>query len=77
MLMRCRATMTGNLSAGFDAVSQDFKTIVWRIKQLGFNAIRLPVSFSHFAVRRLRVLLQTGDAEARMHASLLQLLCSD
>lgn len=51
MLMRCRATMTGNLSAGFDAVSQDFKTIVWRIKQLGFNAIRLPVSFSHFAVR--------------------------
>lgn len=43
--------MTGNLSAGFDAVSQDFKTVVWRIKELGFNAIRLPVSFSHFAVR--------------------------
>ncbi|KAK9833284.1 hypothetical protein WJX81_003097 [Elliptochloris bilobata] len=43
------ATMTGNLSAGFDAVSQDFKTVVWRIKQLGFNAVRLPVSFSHFA----------------------------
>ena len=73
--------MTGNLSAGFDAVSQDFKTIVWRIKQLGFNAIRLPVSFSHFAVRsKLLRLLQssartaTALTKACMHV--LQQLCS-
>jgi hypothetical protein len=29
-----------NLSEGVDAVSQDFKQIVYRQKQLGFNSIR-------------------------------------
>lgn len=43
-------TAPGNLSKGYDSMSQDFPTIVWRLKQLGFNAIRLPFSFSHFQV---------------------------
>ncbi|EIE23036.1 hypothetical protein COCSUDRAFT_63419 [Coccomyxa subellipsoidea C-169] len=41
-------TAPGNLSKGYDSMSQDFPTIVWRLKELGFNAIRLPYSFSHF-----------------------------
>lgn len=31
-------------------MSQDFPTIVWRLKELGFNSIRLPFSFRHFQV---------------------------
>ncbi|CAL8465540.1 g5076 [Coccomyxa elongata] len=41
-------TAPGNLTKGYDSISQDFPTIVWRLKELGFNAIRLPFSFSHF-----------------------------
>lgn len=33
---------------GKDSVTQDFATNVWRMKQLGFNAIRLPFRFSDF-----------------------------
>jgi hypothetical protein len=40
----------GNLSKGYDSLSQDFATICWRLKQLGFNAVRLPFSFKHFSV---------------------------
>ena len=29
-------------------MTKDFRTIVWRIKQLGFNAVRLPFTFAHF-----------------------------
>lgn len=38
-------TAPGNLSKGYDSLSQDFPTIVWRLRQLGFNAVRLPFSF--------------------------------
>ncbi len=50
-------TAPGNLSKGYDSMSQDFPTIVWRLKELGFNAIRLPYSFSHFQVRTTSSLL--------------------
>jgi hypothetical protein len=43
-------TAPGNLSKGYDSLSQDFPTIVWRLRQLGFNAVRLPFSFKHFLV---------------------------
>ncbi|KAK9832841.1 hypothetical protein WJX81_006071 [Elliptochloris bilobata] len=42
-------TYPGDLSRGTDSVTRDFRTIVWRIKQLGFNAVRLPFTFAHFA----------------------------
>lgn len=48
-------TAPGNLTKGYDSISQDFPTIVWRLKELGFNAIRLPFSFSHFLVRSLHM----------------------
>ncbi|EIE23035.1 glycoside hydrolase [Coccomyxa subellipsoidea C-169] len=35
---------------GKDSVTQDFATNVWRMKQLGFNAIRLPFRFTDFEV---------------------------
>jgi hypothetical protein len=37
--------VTGNLTAGKTAIGRDWKQIVYRIKMLGFNAIRLPFSF--------------------------------
>ena len=46
-------TAPGNLSKGYDSLSQDFPTIAWRLRGLGFNAIRLPFSFKHFLVRVL------------------------
>ena len=48
-------TAPGNLTKGYDSISQDFPTIVWRLKELGFNAIRLPFSFSHFLVSSLHI----------------------
>lgn len=41
----CGATMTDGLWGGKDATAQDFANVVYRIKLLGFNAIRLPFSF--------------------------------
>ena len=38
-------TATGNLSAGPDAVSNDFEQIVYRMRMLGFNSVRLPFAF--------------------------------
>lgn len=42
----CGATMTDGLWGGRDATAQDFANVVYRIKLLGFNAIRLPFSFN-------------------------------
>ena len=39
------ATMVAGLWAGSSSLTQDFKTVVWRMKLLGFNAVRLPFSF--------------------------------
>ena len=39
------ATMVAGLWAGSSSLTQDFKTVVWRLKLLGFNAVRLPFSF--------------------------------
>ena len=41
----CGATMTDGLWGGRDAVAQDFANVVYRIKLLGFNSVRLPFSF--------------------------------
>ena len=37
--------MVGGLWAGDTSLTQDFATVVWRLKLLGFNAVRLPFSF--------------------------------
>ena len=39
------ATMTAGLWAGSTSLTADFATVIWRIKLLGFNTIRLPFSF--------------------------------
>jgi hypothetical protein len=41
----CRLTISGNLTGGRTAVGRDWKQVVYRMKMLGFNAIRLPFSF--------------------------------
>ena len=41
----CGATMVDGLWGGRDATAQDFANVVYRIKLLGFNAVRLPFSF--------------------------------
>ena len=41
----CGATMADGLWGGKDATAQDFANVVYRIKLLGFNAVRLPFSF--------------------------------
>lgn len=38
--------MAGNVNAGYDSLSQDFATVAWRVKALGFNAVRLPFTFA-------------------------------
>lgn len=37
--------MVQGLFLGPTALTQDFRTVVWRLKLLGFNAVRLPLSF--------------------------------
>ncbi|CAL5224001.1 g6619 [Coccomyxa viridis] len=38
-------TMIGNLKAGSDSASSDIGQVIYRMKMLGFNAIRLPFTF--------------------------------
>ena len=38
--------MVDGLWGGSNAIAQDFPTIVWRVKLLGFNAVRLPFSMN-------------------------------
>lgn len=37
--------MIGNLKAGSDSASSDIGQVIYRMKMLGFNAIRLPFTF--------------------------------
>ena len=39
------STMVDGLWQGPNAITQNFQAIVWRIKLLGFNTVRLPFSF--------------------------------
>ena len=39
------STMVDGLWQGPNAITQNFEAIVWRIKLLGFNTVRLPFSF--------------------------------
>ena len=48
-----RWTMIGNMTGGSDATSRDIGQVIYRMKMLGFNAIRLPFTFAGLAeVRR-------------------------
>ena len=39
------STMMDGLWQGPAAITQNFEAVVWRIKLLGFNTVRLPFSF--------------------------------
>ena len=41
--------MIGNLKAGADSTSSDIGQVIYRMKMLGFNAIRLPFTFAGLA----------------------------
>lgn len=41
--------MIGNLTGGDDANSRDLGHVIYRMKMLGFNAIRLPFTFAALA----------------------------
>ena len=41
--------MIGNLKAGADSASSDIGQVIYRMKMLGFNAIRLPFTFAALA----------------------------
>ena len=41
--------MIGNLTGGTDAESRDLAHVIYRMKMLGFNAIRLPFTFAALA----------------------------
>ena len=40
------ATAVDGLWGGTNAIAKDFPTVVWRLRLLGFNAVRLPFSFT-------------------------------
>ena len=43
----CRFTAPANLREGTSSVSQDIADVIFRMKMLGFNAIRLPMTFDN------------------------------
>lgn len=47
--------MIGNLKAGADSAESDIGQVIYRMKMLGFNAIRLPFTFAALA----QVMLQS------------------
>ena len=55
------ATMVAGLWAGSSSLTQDFKTIVWRMRLLGFNAVRLPFSFKVGGEERLKITTCLGQ----------------
>ena len=44
-----RWTMIGNMTGGSNAISRDLGMVIYRMKMLGFNAIRLPFTFAALA----------------------------
>ena len=46
--MRCSFDAPEGLRDGSDSVTQDFLTNIYRMKQLGFNAVRLPYRQTDF-----------------------------
>ncbi len=47
--------MIGNMTYGNDAISRDLGQVIYRMKMLGFNAIRLPFTFAGLAEVRSRM----------------------
>lgn len=41
--------MIGNLKAGADSAESNIGQVIYRMKMLGFNAIRLPFTFAALA----------------------------
>lgn len=41
--------MIGNMTGGSSAMSRDIGEVIYRMKMLGFNAIRLPFTFAALA----------------------------
>ncbi len=41
--------MIGNMTGGSNAMSRDIGEVIYRMKMLGFNAIRLPFTFAALA----------------------------
>ena len=41
--------MIGNMTGGSNSMSRDIGEIIYRMKMLGFNAIRLPFTFAALA----------------------------
>ena len=50
-----RFTAPANLREGTSSVSQDIADVIFRMKMLGFNAIRLPMTFdNHWGLGQVR-----------------------
>ena len=74
------ATMVAGLWAGSSSLTQDFKTVVWRFKLLGFNAVRLPFSFKAslaFSMCRARASMCQGSQGCKPVIWHMKLLCFD
>ena len=58
------ATMCDGLYAGTTELTQDFAYVIWRMKLLGFNAVRLPFSFQACVSRLFEAVFACwGDGE--------------
>lgn len=71
LLFPCRFSYPEGLWMGKDSVTQDFATNVWRMKQLGFNAIRLPFRFTDFEVDPIPVKHECQVAPAVSYHSVI------
>lgn len=60
-----RQTMVDGLWIGGSSMATDFRTIVWRIKLLGFNAIRLPFTFDDLQLRPVNKSIQCKVASEK------------
>ena len=67
-MLSCIAThLSGVLHlTGTDSLTLDFATIVYRLQLLGFNAVRLPFSFSDLYDKQ-PLSQQRNCAQARFH----------
>ncbi|MBA3237641.1 MAG: cellulase family glycosylhydrolase [Parachlamydiaceae bacterium] len=61
------STMVDGIWGGSDTISYDFATVVYRLKLLGFNAVRLPFSFKDIFESTPRNYTQYGTVASLAH----------
>jgi hypothetical protein len=72
----CRMTFLNGLWAGQASANSDFAAIIWQLKLLGFNAIRLPFLFDDLQAPAQPIQGAQGPAQLLSYCGLATYACT-